>query len=143
MPWSRVATVAADIEQLADELTTALESGALRSTGDAPVLVVIEAVDQLAGEPCEKALERLCKVALAQTVFVVAESEVSALGQAYVLAPVLKQSRRGIALQPDEMDGHAAFKTAFPRINRSEFPLGRGILVDRGKLHRVQVALPE
>ena len=143
MPWSRVATVAADIEQVADEVATALESGALRSTGDAPVLVVIEAVDLLAGEPCEKALERLCKVALAQTVFVVAESEVSALGQAYVLAPVLKQSRRGIALQPDEMDGHAAFKTAFPRINRSEFPLGRGILVDRGKLHRVQVALPE
>ena len=143
MPWAGTATVATEIEALAGELATALESGAVRSSSDAPVLVVFEAVDHLAGELYGPALERLAKVALAHGAFVVGESEVSALGQAYPLGPVLTQARRGIALQPDESDGYAAFRTVFPRINRSEFPPGRGIIVDRGKLHRIQVALPE
>ena len=58
MPWAGAAMVATEIEALAGELTTALESGAIRSSSDAPVLVVFEAVDHLAGELYGPALER-------------------------------------------------------------------------------------
>lgn len=44
-------------------------------------------------------------------------------------------------MQPDQTDGDTVFKTPFPpRIRRSDFPLGRGLLVGQGRANRVQVA---
>jgi S-DNA-T family DNA segregation ATPase FtsK/SpoIIIE len=39
------------------------------------------------------------------------------------------------------MDGDSLFKTQFARMNRAEFPEGRGMFVRNGKAIRVQVAL--
>jgi S-DNA-T family DNA segregation ATPase FtsK/SpoIIIE len=41
------------------------------------------------------------------------------------------------------MDGDTLFKTPFPRTTRSEFPAGRGLMVQGGKVTKVQVAVPE
>jgi len=59
------------------------------------------------------------------------------------LLQAIKSSRAGIVLQPDQMDGDSLFKTPFPRTTRPEFPVGRGLMVQGGRVAKVQVALPE
>jgi S-DNA-T family DNA segregation ATPase FtsK/SpoIIIE len=54
----------------------------------------------------------------------------------------VKSARRGFALQPDPQEGESIFRTGFPRAKRSEFPPGRGWLVQGGKVRRVQLGLP-
>jgi DNA segregation ATPase FtsK/SpoIIIE, S-DNA-T family len=41
------------------------------------------------------------------------------------------------------MDGDALFRTAFPRMARAEFPPGRGVVVESGKIRRVQVPVAD
>jgi S-DNA-T family DNA segregation ATPase FtsK/SpoIIIE len=55
----------------------------------------------------------------------------------------VRSARRGFALQPDQAEGDAIFRTSFPRISRAEFPPGRGLLVEGGKTRKVQIALPD
>jgi S-DNA-T family DNA segregation ATPase FtsK/SpoIIIE len=74
---------------------------------------------------------------------VVADAETAALGQSWPLVQSVRAGRRGIALQPDQVDGDAVFRTTFPRVTRAEFPPGRGLLVESGRVTRVQLVLPE
>jgi S-DNA-T family DNA segregation ATPase FtsK/SpoIIIE len=55
----------------------------------------------------------------------------------------VKSGRRGFSLQPDQMEGDMLYKTTFPRAKRSEFPAGRGWLVEAGRVRKVQVAIVE
>jgi len=55
----------------------------------------------------------------------------------------VKSARRGFALQPDATEGDILFRTTYPRSRRSEFPPGRGFLVQGGKTRKVQLGLPE
>lgn len=141
--WSEVATDEDTINQVALDLTNRLLSGTEQSTPERPVIVVIEGVDGFASTVAEGVLESLAKVAADHDAFVVGESEISALGNAYMLGNLLKQGRRGVALQPDDVDGQTVFKQNFPRSSRSEFPPGRGMVVDAGRAMRVQLCLPE
>jgi S-DNA-T family DNA segregation ATPase FtsK/SpoIIIE len=52
---------------------------------------------------------------------------------------VVKNSRTGLALQPDQGDGLSLYKTPFPRTTRADFPPGRALLVARGATEVVQV----
>ena len=72
-----------------------------------------------------------------------AEADTVTAPAAWQLYAELKTARAGLVLQPEETDGLALFRTPFPRVTRSEFPVGRGILVDSGRLARVQVAYPD
>jgi len=72
---------------------------------------------------------------------VIAEAETSAWQASYSLFGQIKSGRHGILLQPDTNDGDIILKTPFPRVSRSEFPPGRGLLVERGKVVRVQLPL--
>ncbi|KAA1374681.1 FtsK/SpoIIIE domain-containing protein [Aeromicrobium fastidiosum] len=141
--WGDVALGDDEIGVLAMDLGGRLQSGALAASDARPVVIVIEGIDALASTPSEASLEGLVKTALDHGAFVVGESEVSALGNAYMLGNAFKAGRRGMALQPDDMDGQTAFKQQFPRTNRSEFPPGRGMVVDAGRAERVQLCLPE
>jgi len=35
------------------------------------------------------------------------------------------------------------YKTDFPKCRRSEFPVGRGLLVENGRVRLAQIAIPE
>ena len=52
-----------------------------------------------------------------------------------------KSDRTGIALRADAFDGEALFKVPFPKVKRSDFPEGRGILVQSGRIVTVQLPL--
>ncbi len=69
-----------------------------------------------------------------------AEADTVTAPNAWQLFAELKTARAGIALQPEETDGLTLFRTAFPRVTRTDFPVGRGIMVDSGRITRVQVA---
>ena len=46
-------------------------------------------------------------------------------------------------MQPNPMDGDVLFKVDFPRLKRSDYPLGRGVYVHSGKVRVVQLPMPE
>ncbi len=135
--WASAAQDATDAEAIASQLATALESGA--SSGPDPV-IVIENVGDFEGLPAESQVARLIKAARRAGVFVLAEADTVTAPNAWQLFAELKTARAGIALQPEETDGLTLFRTAFPRVTRTDFPVGRGIMVDSGRITRVQVA---
>lgn len=143
VPWTSAATSDEERSELAQSLTHELETGRLVPKAERPVLIIVEGFDSLIDDPSELPINQLVNTAMSFDAFVIGECEVSALNQSYTLGNTFKKARRGIALQPDELDGQSAFKMSFPRLSRSEFPLGRGIVVDGGRAHRVQVCLPE
>ena len=53
----------------------------------------------------------------------------------------IKSARRGILLQPEQMEGDLVLRTTFPRLARKDFPPGRGMYANRGALSRVQVPI--
>ena len=53
----------------------------------------------------------------------------------------LQVGPQGIALRADAFDGEALFKVPFPKVKRSDFPEGRGILVQAGRIVTVQLPL--
>ena len=137
--WAVQAGTADEIAQAADELTAKITS---ESPDIAGLVVVIENVGDLAGGPADDAVQDLLKACRSFDHFVIAEGETSTLA-GWGLMQRVKASKYGIALQPDQMDGDTIFGTAFPRVGRADFPLGRGLLVRGGRTYRVQVALPE
>lgn len=108
-----------------------------------PIVVVIETITDLLGGPAEQALAELVKTARRNDHLVLAESETSTWGSSWPLVADVRNGRRGLVLQPDHLDGDSLFRTPFPRMARAEFPPGRGVYVESGKLRRVQVPVPD
>jgi S-DNA-T family DNA segregation ATPase FtsK/SpoIIIE len=73
----------------------------------------------------------------------IAENETSGWtgGWGAALLNEVKAARRGLLLQPDETDGDSLLRTPLPRIGRNEYPPGRGVYVNRGKVYKVQVPI--
>ncbi|OII15414.1 hypothetical protein BIU97_14695 [Curtobacterium sp. MCBA15_009] len=136
--WASASTDGSSAETLASELATRLESAT--PFDDAEPIIVIENVGDFEGLPAEGQVARLIKAARRAGVFVLAEADTVTAPSAWQLFGELKTARAGIALQPEETDGLTLFRTAFPRVTRSDFPVGRGIMVDSGRITRVQVA---
>jgi DNA segregation ATPase FtsK/SpoIIIE, S-DNA-T family len=110
---------------------------------DAPrVVVVIEGAGDYVMSPAEQALQALVRACLAGDHWVVAEGEVSTMRSSTGFLGLVRGSRRGLALQPDQETGLGLFNTAFPRTRRADFPEGRGFLVGAGRAEVIQVALP-
>lgn len=136
--WDHVAIGAGAIAEQSAELLDKV-----RGSSPGTWVVVVEAVGELLNSECDLPLQDLLKACRASEQYVIAEGETSTLSGSWPLLQVVKVSRTGIVLQPDQMDGDAIFKTSFPRVARGDFPPGRGLLVTAGKARRVQVALPE
>ena len=105
--------------------------------------MVIEGLTDFLSGPAELPLQELIKVLRAGDHLLLAESETSTLSSSWPLIQAVRSARRGLALQPDQLEGDGIFRTAFPRIARAEFPPGRGLLVEGGKTRKVQIALPD
>lgn len=99
---------------------------------------VTEALEQA---EAEAALTELIKSSLAHDVFVVIGGEASVLARAWKLDAV-KNQRTGLLLQPQPGDGDL-LKVNLPRAPQDQFPSGRGFLVARRNVVKVQVAVPD
>ena len=138
--WTATAATPDEIATLARDLLPELSAA---PADGSPVVLVVEAIADLLGGPAEQALTEAVRTARRNDHFVLAESETSTWGSSWPLVAEVRNGRRGLVLQPDHMDGDALFRTAFPRMGRAEFPPGRGVLVEQGRLRRVQLPVAD
>ncbi len=136
VPWERYVAGEDDVLVAAEELTTQLTDDAIEGR---PV-VFISGLGDFLNTPADFPLQELLKACRKQGVPVVAEGETSTLSGSWPLLQPVKAARRGILLQPDQMDGDSLLGTSLPRVSRAEFPPGRGFLIERGRAIRLQVA---
>lgn len=137
--WAHAATGAADVAELAAELLESVEEPP--PEGEVGTVVVIEALADFLTGAAEKPLTELIKAIKRNEHFVIAEGDTSTWGSSWPLIAEIRNGRRGMALQPDQVEGDALFRTSFPRVSRKEFPVGRGMVVDKAKVRRVQLPL--
>jgi S-DNA-T family DNA segregation ATPase FtsK/SpoIIIE len=134
--WSSTATGEDPVIDLVNRLTLGPPP---RGTGE--LMVVIDGVADFGGTAAENELARLIKT-LGDAAFIVGESEVSGWGQAWLLAQPFKAARRGMLLWPSGVEADSLFNTSIGVVRRSDFPPGRGVLIERGKGVWMQVAQP-
>ncbi|MCU1423424.1 MAG: phosphopeptide-binding protein [Microbacteriaceae bacterium] len=135
--WTATAITVEDAAALAKELVEAVAD----PDTEGRIVIVIEAISEFLQSSADQPLVDLIKAVKRSDHLVVAESETSTWSSSWPLMGEIKNARRGILLQPESMDGDLILKTALPRLSRSEFPAGRGILVNGGKWVRVQLPL--
>jgi S-DNA-T family DNA segregation ATPase FtsK/SpoIIIE len=138
--WKSSATTIEDVVRNANELTPLIQQ---RPAGAPPVMVVVEAAGDYVSSPADAAFQQLVKACMAEDQWFVVEGEVSTLKTGMGFIGLVKAGRRGLSLQPDQESGLGMFNTPFPRINRNDFPFGRGFLVGSGRASLVQIATPD
>lgn len=136
--WGRSALGPEQSAQLANAC-----SDEIKNAGGSPpaMVVVIDSVGEFLSSDADMPLQSLVKACRSAGIFVLAEGATSDVSGSWPLLQSIKAPRYGLVLQPDQPDGDMLFKTSFPRVRRSEFPVGRGLLVHRGRTTRIQVAL--
>lgn len=137
--WRRSATTIEDARALAKELTGLVGDESIPGR----IAIVVEGVSEFADTDAERPLKELFQAVNRSDHFLMGDGDVSQLSSGYGLVGELKAGRRGIALRPETYDGESLFKVPFPRVQRHEFPEGRGIFVENGRFVTVQVPLVE
>ena len=137
--WQQVATDPAEVAELAAKL----DQAARDPEPGQRFAVVIEQLTEFLGGPADTPLATMIKTLAVNGHVVIAEAETSALGQSWPLLNAVKSARTGLALQPEQSDGLMVYKTEFPKSRRGEFPPGRGLLVEGGRVRLAQIAIPE
>jgi S-DNA-T family DNA segregation ATPase FtsK/SpoIIIE len=139
LPWH---SIGVGVDEIADVAKAEAVRVINSEFGDLPVAVFIEGLSDLLNTPADIAIQELTKAAISAGHVVIAEGDPAVLGSASPLLQALKGSRYGIALQPEQVEGALVFKTAFPRVSRAQFPVGRGLFVSSGHTGIIQVAMP-
>jgi DNA segregation ATPase FtsK/SpoIIIE, S-DNA-T family len=134
-PWVRSAGSVEDARTLAKELTGIVGD----ETVPGRIVIVIENVTEFADSDAERPLKELFQAINRSDHFLMGDGDVSQLGSGYGFIGDFKGGRRGIVLKPDTYDGDAVFKVPFPRVQRHEFPEGRGLFVENGRALTVQL----
>ncbi|PFG42149.1 S-DNA-T family DNA segregation ATPase FtsK/SpoIIIE [Isoptericola jiangsuensis] len=135
LPWADVATGVEKVKGLAADLLAAVQDEDV-SPG---IVVVVEAINEYLQTPADKAIQDLTKAIRSSEHLLVAEAETGAWGATWPLFGEVKNGRRGLLLQPENLDGDTILKTSLPRSGKGEFPPGRGAWVARGKHTRVHL----
>lgn len=104
------------------------------------VAFFIEGVTEFADSEAEMDLVTLIKSAVKANCFVVGEAETSTWSGAWSLAGLFKAGRRGLLLNPGDVEGDTLMNTALGRLSNNKFIPGRGYVVGRGKAFKLQVA---
>ncbi|WP_241977456.1 hypothetical protein [Cryobacterium sp. TMS1-13-1] len=105
--------------------------------------LVVENLPDFLQTPADAALVELIKQVKRSDQFLIADGETASWNSSWPLFAEMKNSRRGLLLQPDTIAGDILLKTPLPRLNRADFPPGRGMMVAGGKVLRVQLPLVE
>ena len=133
--WDRSVVGADDVGEAIDELVD-------YSTGTPGKLAIfIEGLTDFTDTGAESGIERLITASIKAEQWVVGESETSTWSSAWSLAQPFKSGRRGLLLNPGDIDGDSLLSTSLGRISTDFIP-GRGYIVGRGKVRKLQVALP-
>ncbi|PJI94981.1 FtsK/SpoIIIE domain-containing protein [Luteimicrobium subarcticum] len=135
--WAAVATTVDAAATLAQDLAAAITD----EDTEGRVLVVVESINEYLQSPADRHLVELIKAARSSGHLLVADAETSAWNASWPLFAEVKAARRGLLLQPDNLDGDNILRTSLPRASKGEYPVGRGAWVARGKVARVQVPL--
>jgi S-DNA-T family DNA segregation ATPase FtsK/SpoIIIE len=135
--WDVEASDAETVKDLAGQLRQTLESGNL---GEGRLTLILDGIADFTGSGTEKDLDALVRSCVREGQFVIGENENSTWNQAYTLAQPFKAGRRGLLLQPSDMDGDSLLGTPLGRFRRADFPPGRGFLVGSGRASKLQVA---
>ncbi|WGD36754.1 FtsK/SpoIIIE domain-containing protein [Lysinibacter sp. HNR] len=106
------------------------------------IFIVIDDVAELEGTPADGAVSQLLKVARSSGAHTVIMCDPNTVSQSWGVHAQLKSVRNGVFLQPDEDDAPNPLRIQTNRIKRSDFPPGRGYLVESGQSSLIQVALP-
>jgi S-DNA-T family DNA segregation ATPase FtsK/SpoIIIE len=127
----------------AKDLATELAELVADETLTARIMIVIEDVPQFADSPAERPLKALFQAVKRSEHLLIGDADTSQVTSGFGLIGDFKSDRTGIALRADAFDGEALFKVPFPKVKRSDFPEGRGIMVQAGRIVTVQVPLVE
>jgi DNA segregation ATPase FtsK/SpoIIIE, S-DNA-T family len=138
--WQQIATDPAEVAEVAAKIDQAVAGS---GEGVQRYAVVIEAISEFLSTPADAPLVAMIKTLTRFGHVVIAEAETSALSGGWPLLNAVKSGRTGLALQPEQGDGTIVYKTDFPRSRRADFPPGRGLLVEGGRVRLLQVAIPE
>lgn len=135
--WTWAAAGADEVAELSDRLATLVNDESPDVRG---MVLVIDGIGDFLNGTADFAMQELIKACRSHDLLVIAESETSSIQGSWPLLQAVKSARHGIALQPDQMDGDTVFNTTFARLNRADFPPGRGMYVRAGRATKVQVA---
>ncbi|HQA13084.1 MAG TPA: FtsK/SpoIIIE domain-containing protein [Ornithinibacter sp.] len=136
--WTELALGLDAAAALADRLTERFAQEVQR-----PTVVVIERVAEWSDTLAELSVDLMIKALSRAGGLLVTDGEAVAYSRTYGLAGASNTSRVGFLLQPDPGDGSAFGATLPIRMNRGQFPSGRGFLVRGGRASLGQLALPD
>ena len=141
-PWAVRSLGVEEAEAAARDLTAVIRAGGAEAAfgSGRRGFIIIESSGDFEGSPAEGVIAGLIKVARKAGILTVVETDAATGPAAWQIFSELKTARTGIVLQPDEGDGIALFRVAFPRANRTDFPEGRGFVVEAGRATKVQLA---
>ncbi|MDR7382653.1 FtsK/SpoIIIE domain-containing protein [Promicromonospora iranensis] len=137
MTWADVAMGVDKVAEMAKELLIAVQD----EDTEPGIVVLIEGINEYLQTPADKPIQDLTKAIRKSDHLLVAEAETGSWGATWPLLSEVKNGRRGLLLQPENLDGDTILKTSLPRAAKGEFPVGRGAWIARGKSVRVQVPL--
>lgn len=137
--WSDAARRPEQIRALLDDLRPRLEVAA---EDGQPIALVIESAGDLAGGEFESDLAAAVRAAKRNGHLVIAESETPTWSTMSAALSEIRAARRGIVLQPAQEDGSAVLRVGFPRLQTTDFPVGRGMYATGGTVTTIQIPLP-
>lgn len=103
----------------------------------------IEGLPEFDSTLAESGLSGLITAMDREGLWVVGESETAGWGSAWSLSQPFKNGRRGLLLNPAEMDGDSLLNTSLGRIRNPRYVPGRGFYVARGRAYKVQAAFED
>jgi S-DNA-T family DNA segregation ATPase FtsK/SpoIIIE len=133
--WNRAIVGADDVEEAIDALVD------YSAENPGRLAIFIEGLTEFTDTGAESGIERLVTTSIKADQWVVGESETSTWSSAWSLSQPFKSGRRGLLINPGDIEGDTLLSTSLGKIS-SEFIPGRGYIVGRGKVRKLQTALP-
>src|SRR5690606_25715841 len=103
------------------------------------IMIVIEDIPHVADGPADRPMRTLLQAMNNSDHLLIADAEISRAAGSIGVLGEWQTGRQGIVLKPDTYDGESIFKTPFGRVKRSDFPVGRGIFVQAGRMVTMQM----
>ena len=126
----------------ADDLSDVVEDLVEHSSGNPGTLAIfIEGLTEFTDTVAESGVGQLVAASIKADQWVIGESETSTWSSAWSLSQPFKSGRRGLLINPGDIEGDSLLNTPLGRVS-PEFIPGRGYIVGRGKARKLQIALP-
>jgi len=126
----------------ADDLAVIMEDLIEHSSGNPGKLAIfIEGLTEFTDTVAESGVSQLVTASIKADQWVIGESETSTWSSAWSLSQPFKSGRRGLLINPGDIEGDSLLNTSLGRVS-PEFIPGRGYIVGRGKARKLQIALP-